>query len=73
MINYDFINCKEHKGEIVNMMENLCIILFLCNWCKDTNKLLNGRRSEYDLDDVVQKLAVDYCIKRRKAFKKSLY
>lgn len=71
MIDYSFINSALLKQEIVNMIKNLSTVFFLCNWCKDkykqnTNKLLNGPRTDYDICDENQKHATEYSKKRKR-------
>lgn len=60
VIDYSFITCKEHKIEMIKNIENVSTNLFLYNWCKDTNKILNGTRTDYDTEDVIQSNAVTY-------------
>ncbi|KAL0881407.1 hypothetical protein ABMA27_001275 [Loxostege sticticalis] len=64
VIDYSFINCVEHKADIIKKLENVSLNLFIYNWCKDTNKILAGSRSDYDSRDEVQLLAFNYCKKR---------
>lgn len=53
IIDYSFINCQDHKNDIIEKLENISINLFLYNWCKDTNKLLSGHRSDFDSKDEI--------------------
>lgn len=66
-VNYNFIKCNTHKNDLILKLEDICINFFLCNWCKDVNRLLKGVRSDYDQNDSVQKLAFEYYKKRLKS------
>lgn len=64
VIDYSFIKCEKHKIEVILKIEQLVLNLFVYNWCKNTIKLLTGPRTDFEQNDVVQKLALTYCTKR---------
>lgn len=66
VIDYSFIKCNEHKQEVILKIEQITLNLFVYSWCKNTNKLLSGSRTDYDENDVIKKLAHIYCSKRLK-------
>lgn len=59
-------SCNEHKKCIMDYVLDLSCRFFLCNWCKDTNKILKGSRIDFDHSDEVQMLCYSYCLKRKK-------
>lgn len=66
VIDYSFIKCPEHKSEIISKIEELSINIFIYNWCRDSNKILNGLRTDFDEGDKIQILALKCCKKRLK-------
>ncbi|CAH2100962.1 unnamed protein product [Euphydryas editha] len=63
---YNFIKCLEHKNLIIAEMQDLLCRFFLYNWCKDTNKIIKGIRTHYEVNDRVQEIAHQYYKKRNK-------
>ena len=66
IVDYNFIKCEIHKKDIVEFIQELTSTFFICNWCKNTNKILKGLRIDYDENDFVQKTAYQYSIKKKK-------
>lgn len=66
ILEFNFVKCSVHKKECIEYIFDLACNFFLCNWCREVNKILSGRRNDYDVLDVVQKMAHDYNTKRRK-------
>lgn len=66
MINSNFVKCEKHKTKVIDFIFDLSSRFFICNWCRDSNKLLNGTRSDFDQEDDIQKSCAEYFKKRRK-------
>lgn len=67
-INFDFLNCENHKDKLIDYLINLSCRFFIYNYCKDINKILKGRRDCSDDEDNFQTKAKKYfhkCYKRR--------
>lgn len=68
LLEFDFLNCLEHKEEIIQYLVNSTSRFFLYNYCKDINKILNGKSNTYDDEDCFQMKAKKYykkCFKRK--------
>ena len=65
-INVNF-NCEIHKNLIKEYMYDFSSRFFLFNWCKSTNKLLDGTSKVYEDEDYIQREAFVYYNKRKKS------
>lgn len=61
-----FIACENHKKDIIDFCFDFSCRFFLFNWCKSTNKILNGICKDFDPQDLIQKEAYVYNNKRKK-------
>ncbi|XP_045493197.1 uncharacterized protein LOC123692481 [Colias croceus] len=65
--NYQIISCKKHKGELIDLINNLSINLIIHSWCKGVNRIINGKLSKFDKNDQVKQQALEFYLKRRKS------
>lgn len=65
-IGTNFIKCQEHKAQITAYIFDLSSRFFICNWCRDANKVLKGTRLDFDEEDEIQKLCNEYFKKKKK-------
>lgn len=63
---YNFIKCNEHKNVLVEAMQDLLCRFFICNWCRQSNNVLKGIRSDIEKEDKVQLMCQQYYQKRLK-------
>lgn len=61
-----FLTCDIHAVNLREQILNSSCMIFLYNWCRDINKIIAGKKIDYDSQDILQKLASQYSNKRRK-------
>lgn len=67
-INTEFLECRCHAKDVIEYIFDFSCRFFAHNWCKWTNKLLNGISTAKDVDpnDDIQNQALIYYLKRRR-------
>lgn len=65
-LNTQFFTCELHKSKNIEFMFELAARFFICNWCKEINNILKGRRKDFEEGDNMKNLALEYVRKRRK-------
>lgn len=63
---YKIISCKQHKDDLIDLINNLAVNLIIHSWCKGVNNILRGKISKFDKNDLLKQQALDYYLKRRK-------
>lgn len=61
-----YLKCDEHSSDLVKQIYHTACMIFLCNWCRELNKILAGSIRQYDESDKLHVLAAQYYNKRRK-------
>lgn len=68
-VNTQFLVCSRHSKDLIEYIFDFSSRFFAYNWCKWTNKLLNGISTTKDVDpnDDIQNEASIYYLKRRRS------
>lgn len=69
-LDFKLFDCENHKSQTIDYMLELSCKFFICNWCRDINKIINGTRLNVDENDAVKMYAFNY-YNKRKHYKKA--
>lgn len=70
-LDFKLFDCENHKSQVIEYMLELSCKFFICNWCRDINKIINGTRLIKDKKDIMKMYAYDY-YNKRKHYKKAV-
>lgn len=66
---FSVITCVKHKASLIDFMKNLGCNMIIHSWCNNVNRILNGKFTKFDENDLIKKQAFDYYNKRQKCKK----
>ncbi|CAH2105412.1 unnamed protein product [Euphydryas editha] len=59
--NYNVISCEKHKSSLIYYISYLAINIIIHSWCKNVNRILDGKITSFDENNPIKVQAFDYC------------